>query len=212
MGIKRLHAASIMVMAAASLCLGGCESSGFRYKHIDVENDTLNVHHNPTPGELAAQAMEEDSIRSERLKTVKEKMENVLKSRSARFKDNYYTGYFLTDFDHDGIPELWIRTGNNLANANLELLTANAAGELVRSQTIAGTGRYFAGDDYLVQSLGQMPDVVNINKITIKNGEMEVTLLKQIDLLSDPDAKIPNFEEREIRGHKLTNLTPLRTY
>lgn len=163
----------------------------------------------PLPGELVMEAMMGDNLQDVRKEDLKRSMTKVIQDYRQKFRQEHFTGYFLTDLDKDGLPELWVKVGNYRDNSKLELYYPMPDGSLRKSETFAEPGHYYVGDDYLVQVVGDGPGYININRISIHNGLMHVENERGIDLYSDPNAKIPTFAEREIRDTSLTNLSTL---
>lgn len=163
----------------------------------------------PLPGELVMKTLMEDSIRNSQKLEIKKNMARIIGEYRSRFKEEYFNGYFLTDFNEDGLPELWIKVGNYRDNAKLELYYPMPDGTLRKSDVFAEPGQYFIGDNYMMQVVGSGPGVLNVNRISIRNGAMAVENLDQIDLYSNPQARIPSFKEKEIRDTSLGNLTTL---
>lgn len=163
----------------------------------------------PLPGELVQMHLDEDSVRHANKDIIKKNMAEIIKDYRKAFREEYYTGYFLTDFDEDGIPELWVRVGNYRENSKLELFYPEADGSLKKSLTIAEPGKYYLGPDYMMQVVGAGPGIISINRIKITNGQMDVENMRDIDLYADPGARVPKFSEKEAPDHSLGNLSPL---
>lgn len=176
-----------------------------------AKNDEASKLRDPLPGELVMETLlqQEDSIQDYTKDRIKKEMMSVITEYRKRFRHEHFTGYFLTDLNKDGVPELWVKVGTYRDNAQLELYYPMPDGSLRKSHTFAEPGQYYVGDDYLIQVVGSGPGYVNVNRITIKNGEMQVDNEHGIDLYSDPDASIPTFAEREIRDTSFKNLSPL---
>lgn len=164
----------------------------------------------PLPGDLVEQTIREDSIRNERNKEYKAAMTKVLADYRKKFRNSYFTGYFLTDLDNDGYTELWVKSGSVRDNSRLELYYPMPDGTLRQSETLAEPGEYFLGDSYLIQVVGAGPGLININRVGIYNGTMDIENLRTIDLYANPKAQIPTFEEKPIRAYSLSNLSPLK--
>lgn len=165
--------------------------------------------HDPLPGELVAQALREDSVRTARKAAVKRHMTEVIANYRKRFQEPYFNGYFLTDFDDDEVPELWVKVGSYHDNSRLELYYPMPDGTLSRSDVQSEPGQYYVGDGYMMQVVGDGPGVININRITIRRGQMYIENVKQLDIHSNPGAQMPKFSETEKRYSDFTNLSTL---
>ena len=202
--------ALVALVAGSVVVLEGCD-----WAEITDDDNVYGpaAHRNsfddPRPGELVKQIMVEDSLHAERKAAYKKQMADIISDYHKRFHYKHFTGYFLTDFDHDGFPELWVKVGNYRENSRLELYYPMPDGTLKRSETQAEPGQYYVGDGYMMQVVGSGPGYISVNRITIRNGEMRVENVSDIDLYSDPNAKMPKFKEKEIRDTALSNLTPL---
>ena len=198
---------TLLVVALAAGLVSTCNSE---YKYRPHKNDKKDTaEHIPTPAEIARQAEIEDSLAAIAKVKAKAEMANVIKGFSSNHKNNNHTGYFMTDLDQDEFPELWIVLGSLGENFRLELYYPELDGSLRRSYHYTGFGAYYRGDDYLMQAAKSGPDYIDINKITIRKGEIYSDTHHSIDLASDPGAKLPNFKEREVQLTPFTNLSPL---
>lgn len=202
--------AAIPLTIAGVSALSGCTWLGQRDIETDKaeEMDDIDTR-DPLPGELVKQTLMEDSVKNVRRQQIKKAMANVINDYKQRFRQQYFTGYFLTDLDKDGLPELWVKVGTYRDNAKLELYYPMPDGSLLKSDTFAEPGQYYIGDDYLIQVVGSGPGYININRISLHKGVMDIEHIRDIDLYSDPEARIPNFAEREIRDTSLNNLNTL---
>lgn len=204
------HVASIAIGLAGIWSLQSCAW----IQKEDVELDPQELHNgtegrDPLPGELVQKILMEDSIRSVKNQELKNNMAGVIRDYSKRFRERYFNGYFLTDLNDDDIPELWVRVGNYRDNSKLELFYPMPDGSLKKSDTFAEPGQYYLGDNYMMQVVSAGPGYININKIDIHNGLMNVENIRELDLYADPNAQIPTFTEREIRDIPFSNLGPL---
>lgn len=163
----------------------------------------------PLPSELVFDSMVGDSLQDVRKEDLRRAMTKVIQNYRKKFRHDYFTGYFMTDLDRDGLPELWVKVGSYRDNSKLELYYPMPDGTLRKSDTYAEPGQYYIGDDYIMQVVGAGPGYIDINRISIVNGSMYVENERSIDLYSDPDAYIPTFAEHEIRDSSLNNLTSL---
>lgn len=163
----------------------------------------------PLPGDLVRQTLSEDSVHSVRMARIRSEMGKVISGYQKQFRHEYFTGYFLTDLDKDGLPELWVKVGNYRDNSKLELFYPMPDGSLLKSDTFSEPGQYYLGDDYIMQVVSSGPGYININKISLYNGMMNVENIRGIDLYEDPEASIPTFAEREIRDSSFSNLATL---
>lgn len=165
----------------------------------------------PLPGELVRQTILEDSLLSANKRELKKAMTGIISDTQKKFRQEYFTGYFITDLDNDNLPELWVKTGTYRENSRLELYYPLSDGSMVYSETPAEPGKYYLGDNYIIQVVGSGPGFLSINKITINNGQMEVENMRDIDLYKNPELAIPKFKEPEIRNYALTNVSPLHS-
>ena len=197
------------LLVAGAAFVGGC--SWIQQEDIEKDNTELaeKQDRDPLPGELVAQTLKEDSLRTLQKIELKKNMTKVVQDYRSRFREEYFTGYFLTDFDKDGLPELWVKIGNHRDNSRLELYFPQEDGTLKKTYTVAEPGKYYIGDDYMIQAVGAGAGFINVNKLSIYNGAMDVEVMKELDMLKDPDARIPKFKEREIRSYSLGNITPI---
>lgn len=200
----------LLLMVGAAVVLWG--------PFVNLDEEPAMAHHggpavfeeeNPMPGEVVAQYLIEDSVKTERRKELKVSMTKVLKDYQKRFTQKHYNGYFMTDLDADGLPELWVRVGNYRDNSKLELYYPLADGTLLKSEINAGPGQYYVGDDYIIQVVGSGPGYMDVNRITIKKGVMNVVNENAIDIYGDLNASMPDFMEHSIRDTSFTNLTEL---
>lgn len=216
-GLKMLRAKNLMKKAAmlvmAFMGLWALQSCDWA-SHEDIDlglsetaGDALD--RDPLPGELVQKIIMEDSIRAATKIQLRKNMSAIINEYKTKFREQYFTGYFLTDFNDDGLPELWVKVGNYRDNSKLELYYPMPDGTLKKSTTFAEPGQYYMGDGYMYQVVGSGPGIININRVTIHNGTMDVENIRELDLYTNPEARIPKFKEREIKGIPLTNLTPL---
>lgn len=198
----------LILCVAGAAILWGCSTTGTAKSanEENIENIKLT---DPLPGELVMQTLMEDSVQGVRREDLRRSMTKILQDYRKRFRQEHFTGYFMTDLDHDGLPELWVKVGQYRDNSKLELYYPMPDGTLRKSETFAEPGQYYVGDDYIIQVVGSGPGYINVNRISINNGTMEVENEHSIDLYSDPDASIPVFAESEIRDTSLTNLNTL---
>lgn len=164
----------------------------------------------PLPGDLVAESIRQDSIREALKGPVLKNMTEQIESYRKQFKKNVYTGYFLTDFNDDAIPELWVKIGTHRDNSRLELYYPKEDGTLQKSSLQAEPGKYYLGDDYIIQVVGSTQGIFDINRITIRKGEMEVETIDQIDVGKNPNAKMPDIDEPSISDYTFRNLSPIR--
>ena len=196
----------VMVMAAV---VSNCESE---YKYVPNpkapgmgKNDSTPL----TPAQQARKAQIEDSLWREAKMKLHQGMTDVLKTYQPNHKNNKHTGYFLTNFDSDTIPEMWVVIGNLAETFRLELYYPLPNGSLERSQVYTGFGTYYKGDKYLKSAVKNGPDYLSINQITIRKGELYADEIESINLTEDPNAKLPQFKEKEIQLIPFSNLAPL---
>lgn len=202
--------ATMLIGITGVSVLSGCSWS----RHQDIESDNSEQMSNldlrdPLPGELVQQTLMEDSVRSVRREQIRVSMTKIITDYRKRFRQEHFTGYFLTDLDHDGLPELWVKVGNYRDNSKLELFYPMPDGTLLKSDTFAEPGQYYIGDNYIIQVVGGGAGYININRISLHNGVMDVENVRGIDLYADPQASIPTFAEREIRDTSFNNLSTL---
>ena len=208
---KRL--AKSMTLLLSSFILGGAlvscvENSGPRYEETDW-NGMHPASGDPLPGDLVKKTLMEDSLKVAKGDLVKKNMAKVISDYRKHFKGDIFNGYFLTDFNEDGLPELWIKVGSSRDKSKLELYYPLADGSLQKSDTSAEPGKYYLGEDYMIQVVGAGPNRININKIKIHNGSMDVEVVKDIDLYNDPTLSVPQFKEKQVHHTSLANLNPL---
>lgn len=200
----------LTLISVGIVALQGCSWS----RQEDMEKNLSEVTDDgdelaPLPGELVHMTLMEDSLMKVQKTELKKSMTNIINDYRQRFRQEYFTGYFLTDFDGDQMPELWIKSGNYRENSRLELYYPLPDGTLMQSSTSAEPGKYYVGDGYIIQVVGAGPGFISINKITINHGEMDVTNIRDIDLYASPDATIPEFKEKPAQEASLSNLGPL---
>ena len=206
----------LIVLATMLICIAAAGVfMGCNWTHRDDPDAGKPERHepfpvrDPLPGELVQQILMEDSVKEVRKVQLRKDMSQILLDYSKRYRQGYFTGYFITDLDGDGLPELWVKVGSYRDNAKLELYYPMPDGSLVKSDTFAEPGQYYVGEDYIIQVVGSGPGYLNINKISLVKGHMQVENVNGIDLYGDPDAYIPTFAEREIRDTSLNNLSTL---
>lgn len=201
-------AAMMIISIGGLVALGGC-SSADHDNAVDPDGTENLSMRDPLPGDLVREYLMEDSVKNIRREGLRKSMTKILTEYRKKFRHEYFTGYFMTDLDHDGLPELWVKVGNYRDNAKLELYYPMPDGSLKKSDTFAEPGQYYVGDDYIIQVVGSGPGYINVNRISIKNGSMRVDNENGIDLYADPEANIPVFAERAIRDSSFHNLTAL---
>lgn len=216
---KRILMRTGIFLGPAAVVLLLLFSAGYFQSCIFVEEEDTDAEHelygdgpfgrDPLPGELVERTLREDSIRNQKRAQLRSNMSKIISDYRKRFREDHFNGYFLTDLNDDGLPELWVRVGSYRDNSKLELYYPMPDGSLKKSDTFAEPGHYFIGDNHLMQVVGRGPGYININRITIRNGEMEVENLHELDLYADPEASLPQFQEREVKGNSFGNLTPL---
>lgn len=211
-GLKSGHLLLILILLL--VVIGGaavCWTFSFSFTDGDKKAELFHGPNSgdPLPGELVKQIVYEDSVRTLRRGQLKEAMTNVIKDYRKKFRQEHFTGYFLTDLDKDGLPELWVKVGNYRDNSKLELYYPMADGTLLKSETFAEPGQYYIGEDYIIQMVGSGPGYIDVNKISLNNGVMSIENVNGIDLYSDPTASLPTFAEREIRDSSFNNLSTL---
>lgn len=203
-----MTAIGMAVVTAGVVSLGGCGKTDQKGIAEGYDEESLYTR-DPLPGDLVREYLKEDSVKTVRREGLRKSMGNILNEYRKKFRHEHFTGYFMTDLDHDGLPELWVKVGNYRDNAKLELYYPMPDGTLKKSDTFAEPGQYYIGDDYIIQVVGSGPGYININRISIRNGQMAVENQNGIDLYADPEAAIPSFAEHEIRDSSLTNLATL---
>lgn len=164
----------------------------------------------PLPGELVRQAILEDSLRMANKDTIKADMIKVLDQQAHEKSRNKQSGYFLTDFNHDGLPELWIKTTNFRNQTVFELFFPLADGHLKKSELTTEGGSYYMGDEYILQAISPGEGYLNVNHISISNRNIVVDHIKEIDLYNSNGGRLPKFEEPEIRLIPFTDTAPLQ--
>lgn len=213
-GLSTKYLSLIFVFLLLCVC-GAAVVWGFSWS-FDHEDEITHhsgpvklIEEDPMPSELVAQYLVEDSVKTVRRKQLKASMTNVITNYRKRFRQQHFTGYFMTDLDSDGLPELWVKVGNYRDNSKLELYYPLADGTLLKSEVNAAPGQYYIGDNYLIQVVESGPGYMDVNRITINNGTMKVVNESGIDIYGDANAKLPEFAEHAIRDSSFLNLTEL---
>ncbi|MCH5214379.1 MAG: hypothetical protein J1E97_04240 [Muribaculaceae bacterium] len=200
---------AILLIAAAT---GGCNGGGFKFQKPEEEaQEEQAPDRDPLPGELIDEHLTEQAANQDVKEQVKKEMTDIITGFRGRFTNDYYAGYFLTDLNSDGLPELWVKIGNNLSNSKFQLYFPLPTGHLRKSEISSTPGQYYLGKDYLIQVESVAPGIIDINKINIKGGFINLHLTHQLDTHVDPDAKIPDFKEKEVRFTSFRNLTILNS-
>ena len=202
--LRRIFPATALLLLAVAAIWGfqSCDRDG------DGKSKTEN-RTDPLPGDLVRETILEDSLRQIRKEKVQSNMEKVLAEYKSRSSNLTFNGYFITDFDDDLMPELWVKSGTNRENSRLELYYPRPDGSLQKSEVKAEPGKYYLGEKYLIQMVGSGPGRLNVNRVSIHNGEMDVVKLMEMDIYSNSKNQMPKFEEREIRNTSLANLSTL---
>lgn len=202
--MKKIIPIIILILAGSFFALqfDGCSRE---YKYKEKKDSVAD----PLPGDLVKQSLEEDSVFEQTKGKILQAMTGVIKGYRANMRDSYLTGYFLTDLDSDGMPELWVKTGASSNNSKLELFYPMEDGSLKKSVSYSGPGEFFRGKDYLIQTVQSGPGYIDINHITIRKGEMVVTNERTIDTYANPESKVPKFEEPKIHDNSFANLSPI---
>lgn len=197
------------IMGGVAILAGLVSTCNSEYTYHPHGNEMDSTRHNPTPAELAREAAREDSLWRVAKVRLHTEMENVVKGYRPNFKDNRYSGYFTTDLNSDDVPELWVLIGSPGESFRLELYYPTIDGTLKRSYEYTGFGTYYLGNSYLMQATKSGSDLIYINKITIRNGDLYSDTIRTIDLADDTNAKLPPFKEREIRLTSFSNMSTL---
>ena len=140
---------------------------------------------------------------------LKEGMKSQLAAYARRYKDEYYTGYFLTDLNGDSLPELWVKSGTHRDNSRLDMFYPLANGTLKKSSTPAEPGQYYIGKGYMIQIVTAGAGLVNVNRVSLHLGEMDIENIREINFLEDANAALPKPEEPQIESISFTDLAPL---
>lgn len=201
-----IQAATIIFVAGIAMLLSaGCQHHEARKRKTAKRVEKRD----PLPGEMVKQTMIEDSMRNVKKDKLKVEMTQILKEHRDRFRQEYYNGYFVTDINYDGLPELWIKSGTNTKNSKLELYFPMLDGYLKTSEMTAEPGQYYEGEGYIIQVVAARPGVVNVNRITIHRGEMNVETIQEVDFNTDTKAKMPEIKEPELKFSSFGNSTVL---
>ena len=203
--MKIINIVTALLLTAMGISASGCGKSSETDSHDSIPLGQAD----PLPGELAKMTLLEDSLRIKNMAIIKKEMLRVLTEYRSKFRQESYTGYFVTDIDHNDVPELWVKSGQLRDNATLELFYPTPDGKLIKSETPAEPGQYFVGDGYLIQMVSAGPGLININRITLRNNRMEIENIRTIDMYAQPGMKKPKFEEPEIKSLPFANLTAL---
>lgn len=167
------------------------------------------VSHDPLPGELVQDALREDSLREVTKDLVQDTMTKVLTQYNETLPNKQHTRYFVTDLNHDQMPELWVRNGSARDNQRLELYFPLPGGGLKKSEIPARHSDYYLADDYIVQVMRGDPGKILVNELTIPNGNLESHVMKELDLSKDPTLKNYKVDLPEVKTSPLNNLALL---
>lgn len=173
------------------------------------KKDQVEVSSDPLPGELVQDALRADSIRTATMGMVKDSMKSILVRYEEKLPNKEHMRYFMTDLDHDKMPELWIRNGSARDDQRLELYAPLKSGGLKKSEIQARHSDYYLGDDYVVQVMRGDPGKILLNELTINNGNLESHLMKELDLSKDPTLSNPKIDLPEVKTSPIGNLTLL---
>lgn len=195
---------SLLLLSAFILtaCMGGKGKKEDSAHHLVAD---------PLPGDLVKQILLEDSLYSSSKDKIMEGMLTVVAGYKRSGSNKGLSSYFLTDLDHDSIPELWVKTATNEDDAKLELYFPTPDGGLKRSSSYAGIGKFYEGPGYLIQAASNKQGYFTINRITIDRGSMDIQEMETFDLYAHPEIKSKTFSEPLVKEYSFNNLTPIKT-
>ena len=215
----------ILLFLSAIVLIGGCR------KHESTENESMEtVVMTDSSEELkldssdAVQSVtQDDSLTSiqdseseiqekEDLKeNIKKEMLSILKkekSVTSSGGDNSCLEYFCTDFDKDGIPELWIEDfcGAHY-ECELRVYSAGKNGKIIKDKSGADY-KIFKGKNYLVVSF-EAGGGQEIFKYTLSNGKIKSKMIGEggyeVEFKTD-------FKEPPVKTTKLSDTSLLLSY
>lgn len=139
---------------------------------------------------------------------VQEAYLDFLAKLDAMGEEQVFASYFLFDITGDGIPELWIESGNGepehaisvyMYTHELAVLDAGEKGN-------AAFSAFYKGTDYILQVNGHW-GIFSGTKIRYRNGRLEY---EQV-FTEEPEENIEEFSEPPVESYSFNDTEPVLT-
>ena len=160
------------------------------------------------PDKVDSFSDEGNAISENTQEDVKEAYLDFLSKLDAMDEEQVFASYFLFDITGDGIPELWIESGNGepehaisvyMYTHELAVLDAGEKGN-------AAFSAFYKGTDYILQVNGHW-GIFSGTKIRYRNGRLEY---EQV-FTEEPEENIEEFSEPPVESYSFNDTEPVLT-
>lgn len=141
---------------------------------------------------------------------VKEAYLDFLSKLDAMDEDQVFGQYFLFDITGDGIPELWIESGDSEPEHAISVYTYNQkfavldAGE----KGNAAFSSFYRGKDYILQVYGHWGDFSG-TKITYRNGKLKYEVIFEESLKESDEEEHTEVSEPAVEAYSFDDTEPV---
>jgi len=163
---------------------------------------------NKTTSEVSTAAEMENMADENSHEKVKEAYLDFLAKLDSMGEEQVFASYFLFDITGDGIPELWIESGNAEPEHAISVYTYTHelavldAGE----KGNAAFSAFYKGTDYILQVNGHW-GIFSGTKIRYRNGRLEY---EQV-FTEEPEENIEEFSEPPVESYPFNETEPVIT-
>lgn len=123
--------------------------------------------------------------------------------------------YFLSDFDDDELPELWIVAGTCVADSKIYVYSIDKSSNQLSKKTTDYEGAYncsyYIGDRYIIECYGKQ-GYGSWQKLTISNDKIESETIFEENLFETGAEDYSKPEESPVTQCYLTDLSLLNNY
>lgn len=160
------------------------------------------------PDKVDSFSDEGNAISENTQEDVKEAYLDFLSKLDAMDEEQVFASYFLFDITGDGIPELWIESGNGepehaisvyMYTHELAVLDAGEKGN-------AAFSAFYKGTDYILKVYGHW-GIFSGTKIRYRNGRLEY---EQV-FTEEPEENIEEFSEPPVESYSFNDTEPVLT-